>query len=202
VAGATFPALIWHDFMSVAKGGFCGKFPRPIELAELKPYCGRLSVTRNCAPRPADVQGGSVGTAPAEATGGQVQPGSTAAAPQRVPIPDTAVLRGPPSQTAARSAVFKFRSQGAASKGYECSVDGGPFTTCSSPASYGRLAPGPHVFAVRALSKAGEPDQSPATYSWSVFEDLVPQSAQPQQAPTPQPQSKPKSKPQQPVLVG
>src|SRR3954463_13215934 len=48
VAGATFPAQIWRDYMAVAKGGFCGKFPKPVERPELKPYCGRLSATRNC----------------------------------------------------------------------------------------------------------------------------------------------------------
>jgi penicillin-binding protein 1A len=202
VAGATFPALIWHDYMTVAKDGFCGKFPKPVERAELKPYCGRLSVTGNCAPRPADAQGGS--SAPVEATGGQAQPQSTEPAP--VPIPDTAVVRGPPSQTAARNAVFEFKSQGAASKGYECSLDGGPFVSCRSPAAYDRLAPGQHLFSVRALSAAGDPDESPATYSWSVFEDLVPQSQQPQQPQqtTTQPKPQPKPAPQQqpPVLVG
>jgi hypothetical protein len=121
-----------------------------------------------------------------------------------VPVPDTAVLRGPPSQTAARSAVFRFKSQGARSKGYECSVDGGPFSSCTSPATFSHLGPGQHLFSVRALSAAGDPDATPATYQWAVFEDLVPQSGQRQQTTTqaqPKPKPKPKSKPP-PIIVG
>jgi hypothetical protein len=116
-----------------------------------------------------------------------------------VPVPDTAILGGPPSQTAARSAVFRFTSQGARSKGFECSVDGGAFVRCESPADFGHLGPGDHVFSVRALSRAGGPDTSPASYRWTVFEDLVPHSPQP--SPQPQPKPKPKSQPA-PVLVG
>jgi membrane peptidoglycan carboxypeptidase len=200
VAGATFPALIWHDYMKVAKGSFCGKFQKPAERPELEPYCGRLSATRNCALPPSEADGQTVPVAPVEATGGAEQPAGTEPAP--VPIPDTAMVGGPPSQTAARSAVFRFRSQGAQSKGYQCSVDNGPFATCRSPATYGHLAPGRHVFSVRALSPAGDPDETPATYQWSVFEDLVPQS---QQQTTTQARPKPKPKPkseQPPILVG
>ena len=201
VAGATFPAQIWHDYMQVAKGSYCGKFPKPTERPELLPYCGRLSVTKHCAPPPSD-PGQSVPSAPVEATGGEVQPDTTEPAP--VPVPDTAIAAGPPAQTAARSAVFRFKSQAEPAKGFECSIDSGPFTKCSSPAQYSRLNPGRHVFSVRALSPAGDPDASPATYSWSVFEDLVPQSEQPQQTtpqPTPKPKPKPKSQPP-PVLIG
>jgi penicillin-binding protein 1A len=201
VAGATFPAQIWHDYMSGTKGRFCGNFPKPFERPVLAPYCGRLAVTRNCAPPPS-LSATPSEAPPVEATGGELQPGTTEPAP--VPVPDTAIAAGPPSETVARSAVFRFRSQGARSKGFECSVDAGPFTKCSSPAEYARLAPGQHVFTVRALSAAGDPDDSPASYSWTVFEDLVPQS-QEQQTTTqaqPKPKPKPKPNPPPPVLVG
>jgi penicillin-binding protein 1A len=199
VAGATFPALIWHDYMKVARGGFCGKFPKPSERPELKPYCGRLSATsrRRCELPPAE-PGQTVPQAPVEATGGTPQETGTEPAP--VPVPDTTVLGGPPSQTAARSAVFRFKAQGAPSKGYECSIDGGPFASCRSPATYSHLSPGQHLFSVRALSPAGDPDTSPATFQWTVFEDLVPQSAQPET--TTQPKPKPKPEPAPPILVG
>jgi penicillin-binding protein 1A len=200
VAGATFPAQIWHDYMAVAKGGFCGKFAKPTERADLEPFCGRLSVTKNCTPpgTPADE---TVPQAPVEANGGEVQPTTTEPAP--VPIPDTAIAGAPPSETAARSAVFRFKSMGATSKGFQCSVDGGAFAVCSSPAEFGHLGPGQHVFSVRALSSAGAPDASPATYQWTVFEDLVPQSQQHQQQPPPaKPKPKPKANPPPPVLIG
>jgi len=200
VAGATFPAQIWHDYMTVAKGGFCGKFPKPAERPDLAPFCGRLSVTTHCEPPP--TPGETVPEAPVESVGGEAQPTGTETVP--VPIPDTTVVAGPPSQTAARTAVFRFKAQGAASDGFECSVDAGEFASCESPAEYGRLAPGEHIFSVRALSAKGDPDATPATYRWRVFEDLVPQSQQQTQT-TPQPAPKPKPKPQSeppPVLIG
>src|SRR6476620_12658661 len=93
VAGATFPAQIWHDYMTTAKGSFCGKFPKPTDPAQLKPFCGRLAVTSNCAPPPGEtVQ--SVPSAPVAATGGAAQPTE----PAPVPVPDTAILGGPPAQ--------------------------------------------------------------------------------------------------------
>jgi len=206
VAGATFPAQIWHDYMLVAKGGFCGKFPKPVERPELMPFCGRLSVTKNC--EPTAVEGSDTApVAPVTATGGAAQPTGTAAEPAP-PIPDTSIFGEPPSETAARSAVFRFKSGGAPSKGFQCSIDSGPFAHCKSPAEYGHLNPGQHVFAVRSLSAAGDPDASPANYTWTVFEDLVPQSEQPKAQPPPQqPKPKPKPKPQPkseppPVLIG
>jgi penicillin-binding protein 1A len=207
VAGATFPAFIWRDFMKVAKGSFCGKFPKPVEPVQLKPYCGRLTVTNNCAPPPSEV--GPSETAPVEATGGAPQSTTTTTVPAPVPVPDTAIVGTPPSQTTARSAVFRFSAQTAPARGFECSIDGAAFSGCSSPATYSRLAPGQHVFSVRALSTAGQPDSSPATYSWSVFEDLVPQSQQhTNTTPAPAPKPKKKKKPQQqqdqspPTIVG
>jgi penicillin-binding protein 1A len=193
VAGATFPAQIWHDFMKATKTGFCGKFPKPTERPDLKPYCGRLAATKHCElpPVEGDTNGG-VG-APVAATGGAAQPAGTEPAP--VPVPDTAILGGPPERTAARSAVFSFEAQGADSKGFECSVDAGPFATCDSPADFSHLGPGQHIFSVRALSPAGSGDPSPASYRWTVFEDLVPQSNQQQAPPAPKPAPKPKPKP-------
>src|SRR4051794_16788236 len=199
VAGATFPAQIWHDYMKVAKGGFCGKFPKPIERPELLPFCGRLSVTHNCEAPPDSA-------APVTATGGEAQPTTTETAtePAPVPVPDTAIVAGPPPQTAARRAVFRFKSQGAPSKGFECSIDSGPFLSCKSPATVSHLNPGQHLFTVRALSAAGTPDDAPATYRWGVFEDLVPQT---QTQPAPQQKPKPKKKPKKkseppPTIVG
>jgi penicillin-binding protein 1A len=193
VAGATFPAQIWHDYMSVAKGGFCGKFPKPVELPELAPYCGRMSVTKHCAP--------AVEAAPLDPTSAGAAPGVTEAAP--VPIPDTTILGGPPPETAARSAVFRFAAAGSKSSGFECSLDTGPFTACTSPADFGQLSPGAHVFSVRALSPGGNPDASPASYRWTVFEDLVPGSqtqTQPQPQPKPEAQTLPPQNP--PEIVG
>ena len=49
---------------------------------------------------------------------------------------------------------------------YECSLGGGEFTSCTSPATYTDVAGGPQTFAVRAKDAAGNVDASPATYEW------------------------------------
>jgi penicillin-binding protein 1A len=195
VAGATFPAQIWHDYMSVAKGGFCGNFPKPLERAQLTPYCGRLAVTKKCEVSPASAQP-LAGAGPSAGAQQQEQ----ASQPPPVPVPDTTIAGGPPDRTAARSAVFRFKAAGAQAKGFECSIDSGPFDSCEPPAEFRGLAPGPHLFAVRALSEADKPDASPATYSWTVFDDLAPQSQEP-----PQPEPAPKAQPapqSPPALIG
>ncbi|MEA2423801.1 MAG: penicillin-binding protein, partial [Thermoleophilaceae bacterium] len=164
VAGATFPAQLWHDYMSVAKGGFCGKFPKPVDRPKLLPFCGRLSVTKHCEPKSVAVD--PTTQAPVVATGGAPQDSSTA--PVAVPVPDTAIVGAPPSSTVARQAVFTFKAQTAPSTGFECSVDKGAFSACTSPAEYSGLRPGDHVFTVRALSPKGDADATPATYAWTV----------------------------------
>jgi hypothetical protein len=115
------------------------------------------------------------------------------------------ILGAPPPTTTARGAIFKFASQGAGSTGFECQVDARALSPCTSPADFRGLRPGHHIFTVRALSAAGAPG-SPATYTWTVFDDLVPsspqaESTQPQPAPQPQPQPKPKPIPQNPPQI-
>ncbi|HYY76368.1 MAG TPA: hypothetical protein VE644_08630, partial [Gaiellaceae bacterium] len=51
---------------------------------------------------------------------------------------------------------------------YECSLDGAPFSACTSPATYSSLADGGHSFAVRARDGAGNTDGSPAQHAWTV----------------------------------
>jgi penicillin-binding protein 1A len=199
VAGATFPAQIWHDYMSVAKGRFCGGFAKPIDHAALQPFCGRYTVTKHCAP-PGTGQ-------PVEATGGQPQPGGGAAGTTTVPaapqLPDTEVVSGPSSQTFSHRAQFSFKAVGAPAKGFQCSVDGGPFTDCESPITYTDVGAGDHVFSVRALSPAGDPDPSPGTWQWTVYADLQPSSPDqpPPRAQQPK-RKKHKQQPQQPTIVG
>ena len=52
---------------------------------------------------------------------------------------------------------------------FQCSLDGGPWLTCSSPRSYRALAYGPHAIAVRAISPGGKADPTPAGTSWVVL---------------------------------
>jgi penicillin-binding protein 1A len=43
VAGATFPAGIWHDFMNVAHGKFCEDFTQPTTPVQWTPWYGKYS---------------------------------------------------------------------------------------------------------------------------------------------------------------
>jgi len=60
---------------------------------------------------------------------------------------------------------FAFSSAGAAS--FECKLDSGTWTACSSPLSYSAVKDGAHLFEVRALNALSE--HGPAvSWSWSV----------------------------------
>ena len=51
---------------------------------------------------------------------------------------------------------------------FECSIDSGTYTTCTSPHTTATLADGPHTFAVRAIDNAGNTDPTPATTNWTI----------------------------------
>lgn len=63
-------------------------------------------------------------------------------------------------------ATLTFAAPGAAS--YSCRLDGGAWTPCTSPVSYGGLADGRHRFEVRASDASGNVTQVPAAHEWVV----------------------------------
>jgi hypothetical protein len=81
--------------------------------------------------------------------------------------PDTIIDSGPSGTVGTSSASFSFHASQAAST-FGCRLDGGSFSTCTSPATYTGLANGGHTFAVRATDPAGNTDSSPASRSWTV----------------------------------
>jgi MYXO-CTERM domain-containing protein len=85
--------------------------------------------------------------------------------------PDTTLTSTPADLSNETSATFTFTSpeQGAT---FECSLDGASYTACTVPAFFETLAAGPHVFLVRARDAAGNVDDSPASFSWTI--DLTP----------------------------
>ena len=87
--------------------------------------------------------------------------------------PDTAITAGPSGSTKATSATFSFSSPDATAT-FQCSLDGVPFATCASPATYSSLADGPHTFQVKAIDPVGNADPTPAQRTWTV--DTVPPS--------------------------
>jgi penicillin-binding protein 1A len=61
VAGGTFPASIWHDYMNVAKGSDCSAFPPPSHPASFTGFYGKFSRGGS--------SGGSYNSAPYSGTG-------------------------------------------------------------------------------------------------------------------------------------
>lgn len=68
--------------------------------------------------------------------------------------PATGIRSGPKGKTRARKVKFTFVAPGAT--GFQCRLDKGPWKACTSPARY-TVAPGAHVFRVRALGSDGKP---------------------------------------------
>ena len=83
--------------------------------------------------------------------------------------PDTQITGQPPSLTNQQGATFIFTCTDAHTPcSFQCSMDSGAFTTCTSPANYSGLSEAGHIFQVRATDGAGNPDLSPASYSWTI----------------------------------
>ena len=81
--------------------------------------------------------------------------------------PDTSISVNPPSTTNSTTASFEFTSTEANSN-FACSLDGAPFTGCTSPTTYNGLASGSHTFRVAATDQAGNTDSTPASYTWTI----------------------------------
>ncbi len=89
-------------------------------------------------------------------------------------VPDTQITDQPASLVNVATASFSFTADDAGGSGvasYECRLDSNApeaWATCSSAKQYAGLADGSHKFEVRATDVAGNTEDSPATYSWSV----------------------------------
>ena len=51
---------------------------------------------------------------------------------------------------------------------FQCQIDGGGFSSCSSPYTLAALGEGSHTFDVQATDPAGNTDPTPASYSWTI----------------------------------
>jgi hypothetical protein len=78
-------------------------------------------------------------------------------APAATP-PETILEAGPSTTTPLPQLTFSADEPAT----FECQLDGGPWTPCTSPYATQPLAPGPHSFAVRARDEAGLVDPSSA----------------------------------------
>lgn len=105
---------------------------------------------------------GQVGVG-ADGAFGSGTPGSLESAIARV-RPRTKIVGGRVRHRVAR---FVFKSDRAGSD-FLCKLDDKPFDLCGSPKKYAGLAPGKHVFWVRAVDPAGRVDLSPAKKKFVV----------------------------------
>lgn len=83
--------------------------------------------------------------------------------------PETDIDSGPPAVSASTSAFSG--SDDVTDAGdliFECQLDGGGFSLCSSPKPYAGLSGGSHTFQVRATDEAGATDPTPASYTWAA----------------------------------
>jgi subtilisin family serine protease len=109
--------------------------------------------------------------------------------------PDTSLPFGPASPTKNRTPTFELASpENGAS--FQCRVDGGAWVACTSPHRTATLADGQHTFEARALDAAGNPDASPAAWTFTVEPDAVPTEPEasgptPATAPAPAPAPQP-----------
>ncbi len=82
--------------------------------------------------------------------------------------PTTGIESGPKSMTNKRKAVFTFFSN-ELNISYECSLDGTAYAPCESATpTFTGLSEGPHTLGVVAKDGAGNRDQSPANWVWTV----------------------------------
>jgi hypothetical protein len=81
--------------------------------------------------------------------------------------PGTVIDSAPSEMTASSAPTFAF-SSGENGTGFECKLDAGEWTGCSSPKGYSGLADGLHTFSVRAVDAAGNADSTPETKTWTI----------------------------------
>ena len=81
--------------------------------------------------------------------------------------PQTTITSNPAAPSRFTTASFGFSSSESGST-FACSLDGVAFAACTSPRDHTGLAAGQHEFRVRATDAAGNTDQSPATFTWTI----------------------------------
>jgi hypothetical protein len=79
---------------------------------------------------------------------------------------DVTLTGKPANPTTERSASFTFAGDETAAV-FECSLDGSPFTPCTSPQVYNGLGNGEHIFLVRARNGANQAGAA-ERYTWTV----------------------------------
>jgi hypothetical protein len=79
--------------------------------------------------------------------------------------PDTTIIKAPSDPSTDRASSFEFSASEAAD--FECKLDAGDWTACTSPHGYTGLADGEHTFQVRGTDTAGNQGGA-ASYTWTI----------------------------------
>lgn len=83
--------------------------------------------------------------------------------------PQTRITFGPSSKTRKHEVVFRFTdATGQPGTKFACKLGSRPWKGCESPHWLKKLSLGRHVFAVKAVNRAGEWDKDPARRSFKV----------------------------------
>ena len=81
--------------------------------------------------------------------------------------PNTTISAQPSDPTNSTAPSFSFTSTEGGST-FECQLDGGGYSACTSPKSYTGQTQASHTFLVRATDPAGNTDATPASYTWTI----------------------------------
>ena len=104
--------------------------------------------------------------------GSSPTPASPTPTPPASSPPDTVIDSGPSGVMGQSSVTFTFHGSDT-NDTFQCSLDGAPWASCTSPQVYTALAEGAHTFQVRAINVDGEVDPTPAEATWTV-DTIVP----------------------------
>jgi hypothetical protein len=83
------------------------------------------------------------------------------------PAPETNLDSGPVGTVTSTTATFAFSSDQAGAS-FQCRLNGGSFSTCTSPRTYTGLGDRSHTFEVRASTAVGGIDPTAARRTWAV----------------------------------
>jgi hypothetical protein len=81
--------------------------------------------------------------------------------------PNTSITASPSDPSNDPNPSFSFSSSEGGSS-FQCQLDAGGWSACTSPKSHSGLSAGSHTFEVRATDAAGNTDASPASYPWTI----------------------------------
>lgn len=99
-------------------------------------------------------------------------PISASAAPKPAAPPTPTITSGPSGTVTSTTATFQF-TDSMSGVAFQCSLDGGAYSSCTSPKIYSGLSETAHTFAVRATTGSSDPS-SAATWSWTVQDQTPP----------------------------